>query len=307
MLQERILITGITGSIGHALSQHFLRKGYSIVGYSRDEYKQLQMKEEEEFQSIIFEIGDIRDEMRFEDVVDKYNPDIIVHLAALKQVNTMEYFAMEAATTNILGGRNVARVAWKKDIKKVICISTDKSIEPVSAYGASKQMCDDIFLGYGHSICRLGNCIPSRGCMYFSFKKYVEEKIDIVPVTLDMMTRFWIRPFEVADMVDLMIMDYLPGRVYVPKMPAFVLRDFLAALGITAYEQSGPRPGERSHEVLITENEPCWEREGYYLLNDPYETGRIRLTSQHCEWRLTVDNIKERLKGIENKEIDYGE
>ena len=186
---KTILVTGGTGSFGHCFTEYVL-KNYNpkkIIIYSRDEFKQYMMANEpiyrEHAAKMRFFIGDVRDEARLERACE--NVDYIVHAAALKQVPACEYNPDEAIKTNINGAQNVINAALKKGVKRVVALSTDKAVDPVNLYGATKMVSDKLFIAanayagnkdINFSIVRYGNVAGSRGSIIPLFKKLIEVR-----------------------------------------------------------------------------------------------------------------------------------
>ena len=199
---KSILVTGGTGSFGKTFIKYLLKyyKPKKIIIFSRDELKQYDMKQEfREYKSLRFFIGDIRDEARL-DLATK-DVDIIVHAAALKQVDTAEYNPFEFIKTNIIGAENIINVALRNKISKVIALSTDKAVDPVNLYGSTKLASDKLFIAANNlvgkdkisfSVVRYGNVISSRGSVVPLFKKMIEEKKKNLTITHKKMNRFFI-------------------------------------------------------------------------------------------------------------------
>ena len=185
---KKILITGGTGSFGHAFVDRILKRynPKKVVIFSRDEFKQHQMSEHFNDNRLRFFLGDVRDRERIELAMEGI--DFVIHAAALKQVPAAEYNPMEFIKTNVLGAENVVYAAIKFGVKKIIALSTDKASNPINLYGASKLLSDKIFVSANNiigkknirfSVVRYGNVFNSRGSVFPIFKKIVEKKKNI--------------------------------------------------------------------------------------------------------------------------------
>ena len=278
---KSILITGGTGSFGKAFATKILLKYKKIkrlVIFSRDELKQFEMSNLDFFKKnskkIRFFIGDVRDfdrvKMSLKDI------DIVVHAAAMKQVEASEYNPYECIKTNILGSQNIINAALECNLKKVIFISTDKAINPINLYGASKLAGEKLFLAANNirgkaktifSIVRYGNVIGSRGSVIPIFIKCKESKSKFVPITHKDMTRFIITLDDGVNFVlsNLDIMN--GGEIFVPKISSVRIID-LAKIILPNHKIKfiGIRPGEKLHEVLISRD----ESEIIYSMADRY-------------------------------------
>ncbi len=258
---KSVLITGGTGSFGHACTQTLLTRyrPTRVIILSRDELKQYEMAQDfpkEKYPVIRFFIGDVRDKERLERAF--LGVDYIIHAAAMKHVPAAEYNPTEAIKTNIDGARNIINVAADKGVKKVVALSTDKAVNPVNLYGATKLCSDKLFTaanaftgaGCRFSVVRYGNVLGSRGSVVpFFIKKKAEG---VLPITDPRMTRFWI---SLEDGVDLVLRAFERmhgGEVFVPKLPSMNIMDLAAALAPECKtEVVGIRPGEKLHEAMI--------------------------------------------------------
>jgi UDP-N-acetylglucosamine 4,6-dehydratase/5-epimerase len=262
-----ILITGGTGSFGKKLTETILTrypKVKRLVIYSRDELKQFEMRQlypVEKFEQIRFFIGDVRDRGRLQMACEGI--DIIVHAAALKQVDTAEYNPTECIKTNISGAENVITAARNCSVKQVIALSSDKACAPCNLYGATKLVSDKLFIAANNirgwrdlrlSVVRYGNVMGSRGSvMPFFLKKRSEG---VVPVTHQDMTRFNISLQEGVDLVLYSLEHHLGGEIFVPKIPSYRIMDVAKAVAPDCEIQIvGIRPGEKLHEEMISETD----------------------------------------------------
>lgn len=261
MLKNKIvLITGGTGSFG----KRFIRRiaeyePAKIIVFSRDEFKQSQMKAEFDYDNIRFFIGDVRDRDRLRRAFS--HVDYVVHAAALKQVPALEYCPTEAIQTNVGGAVNVIEAALDTGVKKVINLSTDKAVNPVNLYGASKLCAEKLFTAANNyartKFCsvRYGNVIGSRGSVIPLFLKLKERGVTEFPITDKAMTRFWLTLDEAVDLVLFALGASMGGEIFVPCIPSMALVDVARAIEPNCtIREIGMRPGEKMHEVLISED-----------------------------------------------------
>ena len=292
---KRILVTGGTGSLGKTLVKRILRgelgKPEKVTVFSRDEAKQHFMRLEylypkaatddiiyENSQNVLnFVIGDVRDYSSLLSAMR--NADIVFHAAALKQVPSCEYFPYEAVMTNINGANNVVKAIKENDLKieKVVGISTDKACKPINVMGMTKALQERILIEANKgcpqtsfSCVRYGNVIASRGSIVPLFVEQV-QKNSAITVTLPEMTRFLLSLDRAVDTVFAALTEGKPGETYIPKVPAARIVDVAKALmGEKQLEivYTGIRPGEKIHEIMVSEEE-CFrtiERNGYYVI-----------------------------------------
>jgi UDP-N-acetylglucosamine 4,6-dehydratase len=259
-----VLVTGGTGSFGKKFTRLMLDeiKPAKIIIYSRDELKQHEMREAGfDDPRLRYFIGDVRDRDRL--VRAFHGVDIVVHAAALKQVPACEYNPMEAIKTNILGSSNVIDAALDAGVGRVLALSTDKAVNPVNLYGATKLAAEKLFVQSNtyaagtrtrFSCVRYGNVVGSRGSVIPVFlKQRLSGKITI---TDDRMTRFWISLEQGVRFVINCLEQMRGGEVFVPKIPSMRVTDLAAVVAPEAeINIIGIRPGEKLHEVLISEDE----------------------------------------------------
>jgi len=270
-----ILVTGGTGSFGQAFVRLLFanHQPARVVVYSRDELKQFEMRQIFNQSQIRYFIGDVRDRERLERAL--HGIDLVVHAAALKQVPTAEYNPIECIKTNVIGSENVINACINQGIKKVIALSTDKAVNPVNLYGATKLCADKLFVAANHlspggtrfSVVRYGNVIGSRGSVIPFFKSKRES--GRLPVTDVRMTRFWIRIEDGASFVDRCIDMMLGGEIFVPKIPSMKIVDLATAVcSHCEHEVIGIRPGEKLHELLITRDDARYtiEFDEFYVI-----------------------------------------
>ncbi|HUI89679.1 MAG TPA: UDP-N-acetylglucosamine 4,6-dehydratase (inverting) [Anaerolineales bacterium] len=259
-----ILVTGGTGSFGKKFVEIMLKdfKPRKIIIYSRDELKQYEMQASGfDHPSLRYFIGDVRDRERL--VRAMQGVDVVVHAAALKQVPACEYNPMEAVKTNIMGSSNVVEAALDAGVKKVMALSTDKAVNPVNLYGATKLAAEKLTVqsnAYAagsatrYSCVRYGNVVGSRGSVVPVFLKQRES--GKVTITDDRMTRFWLSLEQGVRFVITCIDQMEGGEVFVPRIPSMKVIDLAKAIAPNAkVDVIGIRPGEKLHEVLISEDE----------------------------------------------------
>jgi len=260
-----ILITGGTGSFGQKYSQILLEK-YSpkkIIIYSRDEFKQSIMAETFNDPCFRYFIGDVRDQKRLSQACE--GVDFIIHAAALKQVPAAEYNPQECIKTNINGAQNVIDSAIENEVESVIALSTDKASNPINLYGATKLASDKLFVAANNltgskrtkfSVTRYGNVVGSRGSVVPLFKKLVSEEKKSIPITNELMTRFWITLREGVNFVLKNFERMHGGEIFLPKIPSVNIMDLAKAYAPEANtEIIGIRPGEKIHEVMCSTDE----------------------------------------------------
>jgi UDP-N-acetylglucosamine 4,6-dehydratase/5-epimerase len=261
---KTILITGGTGSFGKKFTKLALeeKQPKKIIIFSRDELKQHEMKVHGyDHPSLRYFIGDVRDRERLVRAMNSV--DIVVHAAALKQVPTCEYNPMEAIKTNIMGTANVVEAALDAGVKKVMTISTDKAVSPVNLYGATKLAAEKLTVqsnAYAagtatrYSCVRYGNVVGSRGSVVPLFLK--QRGSGTVTITDERMTRFWLSLEQGVRFVMNCIEQMEGGEVFVPKIPSTKVVDLANAIAPEAkLNIIGIRPGEKLHELLISQDE----------------------------------------------------
>ena len=319
---KSVLITGGTGSFGRRLVDTLLRhsRARRVIVFSRDEYKQYEMQQNLAsigLDRMRFFIGDVRDADRLE--MATRGVDFIVHAAALKQVPAAEYNPFECIRTNVSGAENVVRAAIRNNVPRVLALSTDKAANPINLYGASKLASDKIFIagnnlaGAGSSrfaVVRYGNVVGSRGSVIPMFKKLIEEGADFLPVTDQRMTRFWLTLQQGVNFVITSLGLMYGGEIFVPKIPSMRITDLAQALAPDLpLRVVGIRPGEKLHEVMITEDdsrqtldlsdryviEPSfawWQRDCYASSGATAVAEGFRFASDTNEDWLDADRLK---------------
>jgi UDP-N-acetylglucosamine 4,6-dehydratase/5-epimerase len=265
-----ILVTGGTGSFGRAFIKVVLRhyQPARLIVFSRDEAKQFDMANEYglsplETDNVRFFIGDVRDLSRLE--MAMHDVDIVVHAAAMKHVTAAEYNPVECIKTNVHGAENIVAAAFNTGVKKVIALSTDKAVNPVNLYGASKLAADKIFIAANNlagkrptrfAVVRYGNVLGSRGSVLPYFRGLIAKGADSLPITDPRMTRFWITLPDGVGFV-LSCLDMIQGgEIFVPKIPSMRIVDLAKVLAPDLpIRVIGIRPGEKLHEMLLTSDE----------------------------------------------------
>ena len=261
-----VLITGGTGSFGRKFTEVVfqLYKPKKIIILSRDEFKQYEMAKvfPENKYPIRYFLGDIRDRTRLCRAFAGVN--YVIHAAALKQVPALEYNPTEAVKTNVVGADNIVDAAIDAGVEKVIALSTDKAVNPINLYGATKLVAEKIFVAANaysgktvkFSAVRYGNVIGSRGSVIPLFLKLKQSRIKKFPITDEAMTRFWITLEQSVMFVIKVLKESVGGEVFVPKIPSMKIVDLAKAIEPQCtFTKIGIRPGEKIHETLISEDE----------------------------------------------------
>jgi len=307
---KTILLTGGTGSFGYAFVDHVVRHHPDAVVriYSRDELKQSEMAERYPTQQLRYFIGDIRNRSRLTRAAK--GADLIVHAAAMKQVPACEYNPFEAVQTNVLGAQHVVDAAIDCGVEKVVALSTDKAVNPVNVYGATK-LCEEKIIVQGNayaagattslSCVRYGNVIGSRGSVVPVFRKQLAEGGQL-SITDERMTRFWITLEQAVDLVMYAFEHMSGGEIFIPKIPSMRITDLAAAMAPDAPIQVvGIRPGEKLHEILLTADEsrhsvdtgevyivqpehPWWTDASPWITGKPLEDGFAYSSDANDEW-----------------------
>ena len=282
---KTVLVTGATGSFGTAFMRTVLARYdvKSIRAFSRDELKQSELARALPDPRIRLLIGDVRDRDRLR--LATRGVDVIVHAAALKQVPACEYNPFEAVQTNVIGAENVVAAAIDNDVPMTIALSTDKAVNPVNLYGATKLCAEKIVaqaMAYTpgtharFASVRYGNVVGSRGSVIPIFRH--QAQTGVVTITDERMTRFWITLEEAVEFVLSCMPLVQGGETFVPKIPSMRVVDIAEALAPGAERRVvGIRPGEKLHEVLVTEDEArqCFDLDDRYVIMPPLATWDI--------------------------------
>lgn len=258
-----VLVTGGTGSFGRHFVQTILKRSsvQKLIVFSRDELKQSEMAAAIKDERLRFFIGDIRDLQRLHRAFQ--GVDFVVHAAALKQVPILEYNPFEAVLTNVVGSQNVINAAIDRGVQKVVALSTDKAVNPINLYGATKLCAEKLFINGNvyvgvrkarFSCVRYGNVVGSRGSVVPLF---IQKRAEgVLPVTDERMTRFWITLDQGVRMVLEALESMQGGEIFVPKIPSMRVTDLAKAIDPKcAVKIVGMRPGEKLHEMLLTDDE----------------------------------------------------
>jgi len=302
---KKILITGGTGSLGQALTKRLLEmKVDTIRIFSRNEEKQIQMESQFNDNRLRFFLGDINDFERLKRALEDI--DIVFHTAALKHVPKIEYNPFEAIKTNIIGSQNVINACLHENVGKVIAISTDKAVSPLNTYGATKLLMEKLFVTANNYAdpekhvtrfisVRYGNVFGSSGSVIPLFIEQIKKNKKIT-ITDPKMTRFSITMNEALDFILNAANSGKGSEIFVPKMRAYNimdLKDAFSELFENVNEEIiGIRPGEKLHEVLISEDEIRygWEYNDMYFITNPLYP------------LFHINNIKDAYQGIKNME-----
>ena len=320
-----ILVTGGTGSFGRKFVETVLNryKPKRLVIYSRDEMKHYEMAQvfsPAEYPCLRYFIGDIRDLQRLRMALRGI--DYVVHAAALKHVPAAEYNPFECIATNVIGAENLVSACLTEGVKRVVALSTDKAANPINLYGASKLAADKIFVAANNlagkddtrfSSVRYGNVIGSRGSVIPFFKSLVAKGASELPITDERMTRFWITLDQGVDFVLSSLSTMHGAEIFVPKIPSMRIIDLAKAIAPDLpLKNTGIRPGEKLHEVMISEDdarhtidvgdhyviEPdftTWEREPMAGTAVPEGFSYVSNTNDH--W-LQAEDLKKVVKDL---------
>jgi UDP-N-acetylglucosamine 4,6-dehydratase (inverting) len=311
-----ILLTGGTGSFGNAFVERMLADwpDATIRVFSRDELKQSQMQTKfAGATSLRYFVGDVRNRSRLMRAMR--GADIVIHAAAMKQVEACEYNPFEAVQTNVLGAQHVVDAAIDTGVRKVVALSTDKAVNPVNLYGATK-LCQEKIVVQGNayaaqsatrlSCVRYGNVVGSRGSVVPVFREQLKD--GRLTITDERMTRFWITLPQAVDLVLYALEHMVGGEVFIPKIPSMRVTDLAQAMAPDIpHETIGIRPGEKLHEILITADEsrhtidagevfvvlpeqPWWTAHPQWVAGKPLDEGFVYASNLNDEW-LTPDAL----------------
>lgn len=326
---KAVLITGGTGSFGKKFVETILNRYPQvkrIVIYSRGELKQFELKQkypEDKFPQLRFFIGDVRDGERLKRACEGI--DVIIHAAAIKQVDTAEYNPEECIKTNVHGAQNVINAALATGVQHVVALSTDKACAPINLYGATKLTSDKLFTAANNirgsrpikfSVVRYGNVMGSRGSVIPFFINKRDNGAKELPITDMRMTRFNISLQAGVDLVLWAIENHLGGEIFIPKIPSYHIKDVATAIAPTLPQvEVGIRPGEKLHEEMITPTDALntidigkyyailpsvsymHTRQDYINHHNgvPVEEGFHYSSDNNSEWE-TVETMREKIK-----------
>ena len=262
---KQVLITGGTGSFGRAFARKLLKESRcrKVIIFSRDEWKQWEMRHSDPLlcdARVRYFLGDIRDQSRLARAF--HEVDIVIHAAALKQVPAAEYNPTEFVLTNVNGAMNIINAAIDCSVKKVIALSTDKAVNPINLYGATKLCSDKLFVagnayvgGRGYplfSVVRYGNVLASRGSIIPLWRQKIADGSRELPITDERMTRFWITLEQAVDFVVQCVALARGGEIFVPKIPSMKITELAKAIAPDLPTKViGIRAGEKLHELMI--------------------------------------------------------
>ncbi len=279
-----VMVTGGTGSFGKAFIRSVLAnfRPRKLIVFSRDELKQYEMQQLAPFDDLDrmrYFIGDVRDVDRLE--IAMRDVDYVVHAAALKHVPAAEYNPFECIRTNVHGAENVVTASLRTNVKRIIALSTDKAANPINLYGASKLASDKIFVAANNlsagrptfSVVRYGNVAGSRGSVVPYFRQLAAAGADTtIPITDPRMTRFWITITQGVEFVLSCLSVMRGGEIFVPKIPSMKITDVAEAVAPgVPHTTVGIRPGEKLHEIMISEDDArsTVELEDRYIILRP--------------------------------------
>jgi UDP-N-acetylglucosamine 4,6-dehydratase len=316
---KTILVTGGTGSFGYAFVERLLgdHDDVTVRVYSRDELKQSEMQARFGTKQVRYMLGDIRNRARMARACQ--GVDIVVHAAAMKQVPACEYNPFEAVQTNVLGAQHVVDCAIDAGVTQVVALSTDKAVNPVNLYGATK-LCEEKIIVQGNayaaafdtrlSCVRYGNVVGSRGSVVPLFREQL--KTGKLTITDERMTRFWITLPEAVDLVLFAMGHAQGGEIFIPKIPSMRVMDLAEAMAPGVPTQIiGIRPGEKLHEVLLTTDEarhsieveeayvilpehPWWTDEHPWIDGKPLDDDFVYASNTN-DWWLRPDELQQRM------------
>ena len=281
---KTILITGGTGSLGQALTKRLLSLDVKTVRiFSRNESKQVEMESSIKSNKLRFLLGDVKDLPRLKQALE--DVDFVFHTAALKHVPKIEYNPFEAIKTNVIGSQNVIEACAHNHVKKAICISTDKAVAPLNAYGATKRLMEKLFVSANNYqsdqtkfiTARYGNVFATSGSVVPKFIEQIKSKRKIT-VTDSKMTRFNITMNDALDFILNAVKIGQGSEIFVPLLKSYSITTISEALsdifGKTKQKIIGIRPGEKLHEVLIDQDEMqySWKYKNMYMISNPFYT-----------------------------------
>jgi len=325
---KTVLITGGTGSLGHALTKKLLDSNVETIRiFSRNESKQIEMESNIEDKRLRFFVGDVRDSDRLFSALE--DVDIVFHAAALKHVPKIEYNPFESIKTNVIGSQNIIDNSLRQDVEKVICVGTDKAVSPLNTYGATKLLMEKLFVSANNYVnpekhrtkfvaVRYGNVLGSSGSVIPKFIDLI-KKGKSLSVTDPKMTRFTITMNEALEFILNASITGKGSEIFIPKLKSYEMPILIQSLnelcGKAEQEISGIRPGEKLHETLINHDEIrySWEINNMYMLANPHyklfndteilenydgikRVENMNAYSSDVAEKITKDELKEKIK-----------
>jgi len=325
---KTVLITGGTGSLGHALTKKLLDSNVDTIRiFSRNESKQIDMESNIDDKRLRFFVGDVRDSDRLFSALE--DVDIVFHAAALKHVPKIEYNPFESIKTNVIGSQNIIDNSLRQDVEKVICVGTDKAVSPLNTYGATKLLMEKLFVSANNYVnpekhrtkfvaVRYGNVLGSSGSVIPKFIDLI-KKGKSLSVTDPKMTRFTITMNEALEFILNASITGKGSEIFIPKLKSYEMPILIQSLnelcGKAEQEISGIRPGEKLHETLINHDEIrySWEINNMYMLANPHyklfndteilenydgikRVENMNAYSSDVAEKITKDELKEKIK-----------
>lgn len=302
---KTLLITGGTGSFGNAVLNRFLDTDIKEIRiFSRDEKKQDDMRNRLKNNKVKFYIGDVRD---FDSINQAmYNVDYVFHAAALKQVPSCEFFPIEATKTNVFGTQNTIDAAFKNNVEKIICLSTDKAAYPINAMGISKALMEKVAIATSRNIpegkttvclTRYGNVMASRGSVIPLFVKQIKENAPLT-VTDPNMTRFLMSLEDAVNLVLFAFVNGHQGDLFVNKAPASTIGDLAQSIkdifnASNEIKVIGTRHGEKLHETLCTREEMLKAEDMGDFYRIPADNRDLNYSKYFSEGKKDISKIED--------------
>lgn len=314
---KTVLITGGTGSFGRACAKRLIADNQclKVVVFSRDEWKQWEMRQSDPLlddPKMRYFLGDVRDSQRLRRALT--DVDVVIHAAALKQVPAAEYNPSEFVKTNVIGAMNLIDAAIDRNVGTVIALSTDKSVNPINLYGATKLCADKVFIAANSyvgkrgtptfSVVRYGNVLGSRGSVVPYWKQLIKDGADSLPITDERMTRFWVTIDEAVDFVLKSAQRSVGGEIFVPKIPSMRIADLAQSLAPNLpLKPIGIREGEKLHEVLISSEEShhAYDCGNYYVIAPSIYAQKIDGALVPPGFSYTSENNTEWIENLSEK------
>tara|TARA_E500000305_G_scaffold111694_1_gene126841 strand:- start:1675 stop:2631 length:957 start_codon:yes stop_codon:yes gene_type:complete len=280
---KNIMIIGGTGALGNTLTSRYCNDN-NIVIFSRDEHKQVEMKQK--FENVIYQIGDVKDKESLLQSLNEYKPDVVINTAALKHVPICEDNPYESVKTNIIGHKNLIECInlCIHKIETLMFISTDKACKPINVYGMCKAISERLYVDFANKqndikvvLCRYGNVLESTGSVIPFFKKLLNNGSDTLPITNEKMTRFLLSLDESVDLIEWALNhNDSHGNIVVPRLESLKVVDLAKEIGKTygfddiKLNLIGIRPGEKIHEEMVSLEESLRVKEydKYFMITD---------------------------------------